>query len=68
VPTRGLDVIGFFPLPCALVRVIMSPTDATRELRRTPFWRSSRSGDSRKFTLDLLLRNVCRNAWETVVL
>jgi hypothetical protein len=31
-------------------------------LRTSPF------GDSPKFVLDLVLRNVCRNAWETVVL
>ena len=38
------------------------------ELLRTPLRRSSHSGHSPKFVLDLLLRNGCRNARETVVL
>src|SRR5215213_6392726 len=33
----------------ALVRIMMPAAEAGRELRRTPFWRSSHSGDSQKF-------------------
>jgi hypothetical protein len=45
-----------------------SPANLFTQVRRIGILRSSHSGDSQKFVLDLLLRNVCRNAWETVVL
>jgi hypothetical protein len=34
----------------------------------SPYSGTSVNGDSRKFALDILLRYVCRNAWQTVVL
>jgi hypothetical protein len=52
-------ILSFMPLlPYPLPK-----TAATVEiLRSSPF------GHSRKFALDILLRYVCRNAWQTVVL
>src|SRR5215218_258083 len=56
--------LAIFPLAVGGLFLALS----MHELRLTGILRTSPFGDSRKFVLDLLLRNGCRNARETVVL